>query len=251
MTKPRPTKRASKQTPTKRSRTKATGPERSRFTSSEILEALDEAGKDFPALVTFSWRYGGGRLHAFADDKHWAIAIEEFTYGVTGPVDDFPLLVHRFGSRFRKRSRDWLAPIARGPCGVLCFDTDEDEPPFRTQRLHPDATDVRIRGKVVPMSHDLAHYRMLGIEQHFPPAILKAELHPYLAETYRERLFATDAELGIALPRVLRLDDWFHPADNAPSDSESFRQIATALERRDASLYTVRGGDTRWNQRPD
>jgi hypothetical protein len=226
-----------------------------RVTADGVLAALDAAGSDFPGLVSFSWRYGGSRLHAFADARHWAIVIEEVTYGFNGPVDSIPIVLRSFGDALPARNRKniWLHPIERGPCGVFCYDKDDEDRSYHAQRLHPDAKNLRIRGKVVKLDHDPKRYAKLGIRLEYKPEILKAELLPFLVETFRDRIFATDRELGIKLPRLLKLDAWLHPDtySELPSSSESFRQIAAVLEHRDPTLYKVRGGNTRWDQRPE
>ena len=79
-----------------------------------------------------------------------------------------------------------------------------------------------------------------------------------LVPEHRNPLLATDGELSqrlsVALPLLLRLDQWCHPdvsAGELPSNSEAFKMIAEVLATGDASRYKpTQEPNTHWSNWP-
>jgi hypothetical protein len=227
-----------------------------KLTAESILKSLDDAYEEgnFPAFVNFEWRFGAARMHGFSDLSDWAIVFEEFTYGFNGDIDDFAVLLQSFGSHLPRRNlkKIFLHPIEKGPCGFLCFFKEGESRSYHSQRLHPKASDFKIRGKTYPIKRQPNEYKKLGIQLEHSPEILKVEFQRWLADNYRDSFFATKEELGIELPKVLQLENWHHPSarGDLPSKSQTFQLIAKALETGDSSLYTMKDGNVHWSQRP-
>src|SRR3989344_437427 len=210
-----------------------------------ILRNLDQAAEkhNFPDLVSFEWRYGAARMHCYSDisKNQWAIVIEEFTYSASlTDIDFFTVILYSFGNKLPKRNEKkiFFKPIKKGRSKVLCYDDENEENPWQSQRLHPDTKDIQIHGKLYPVSHKSKDYEKLGIKLEHEPEILKKEFFLWLADSYKNEIFATKKEIGIGLPEVLMLEDWIHPDtyEQKPSDSPTFQMIANVLEYSDPSM---------------
>jgi len=120
------------------------------------------------------------------------------------------------------------------------------------------ATDMTIRGKVVPITTEPAAYAAAGIKLKQLPRVLGYELLRLIAPRHRRLFFATEAEIveriGESMPLLLRLDEWRHPDRNkgeTPADSESFQMIADVIAHNDPSLYQpTQPPNTHWSHWP-
>jgi hypothetical protein len=205
--------------------------------ATEILSQWDQS--DFPALDNGYTYPVDVRLHAFADRDRWALVIEvlgvndhygfgheqihvaSYVYG--NCLDAGPGMVPAV-----------MQPTSDGPEG-LTFDADG---------VRLEATHVRIRKTVVPISRDPQFYASKGIKVTKREALRVHELVRGLVPEHRDLLLATEDELRRVvpadLPEVLRLEEWRHPdiaGGKKASESRTFQSLATVLATGDASQY--------------
>ena len=206
------------------------------------------------------------RLALFWSDLHWAMTIEVFGFSPRRGIPD--LMVHTFGDEIVGRSfagldrqpqreryvathpnneTTFYEPIAAGPWQ----DSDCEE-------LVSDATRVvRLRGRdiAIPKRED---YAKRGIELR-GDHLAVFELCRYLADIARHDVLATDTEQRANAPRdlerILVLDEWHHPdlaAQEKPSDSRTFRELADVLTTGDIRRYSAKQSpNTHWRNWPE
>ncbi len=208
--------------------------------ASEILAVLDAAAArfTFPVLDNAYVYPADARLSGFASGEAWSLVIE--TLGWTnraGGASGLHLGVYRLGNCIPAGPEgvegfrlDLLYPVEDGPSGKLL----EEE---YGERISPEARDVRIRGKVVPLPGPEVYQRE-GIQRVEPRELRAYELLRALAPEHRELLLATEEELREGLPEGMplrvRWEAWRHPdvaGGERPSALEIFRVLAGALAR--------------------
>jgi hypothetical protein len=229
-----------------------------KISSNAILAILDSAAKSFslPDFVSLDWRYAASRMHCYSNGTNWSLIIEEFTYGFNSEdINEFSVIVHHYSDVSSKTALEplFFNPIKKGKCGVLCSKKRGESRSYYAQLLSPKAKDIKLRNKLFPVSQNHKEYKKLGIELECAPEILKAEFHLWLADTYRDHIFATERELNIKIPKVLQLEEWLHPNlldKEMPSDSPTFQQIADVLSSAQPGAYKQSSGNTHWSQRP-
>jgi hypothetical protein len=203
-------------------------------------------------------------LHRSEDD--WALVIEIFGFSPRSGLPD--VHVYTFGSRLQNRdhTKDYVTakahqvylttnphnesrffyPIEEGPW------IDEDEP-----ETVASSDTVLLRGTAVCLP-SVDQYSAVGIKlQNERPAVF--ELCRYLAHHFRNLVLATGSERRVCVPpeltEILVLEDWHHPdvvAEELPSQTETFRQLAEALAGGDISRYcTAEPHNTHWRNWPD
>lgn len=228
--------------------------------ASEILAVLDAAAArfTFPVFDNAFVYPADARLSGFASGDAWALVME--TLGWTdraGGAAGLHLGVYRLGNRIAAGPEgiegfrlDLLYPVEDGPSGKLM----EDE---YGERVSPEARDVRIRGKVVPLPGPEVYARE-GIQRVEPQALRAYELLRALAPEHRELLLATEEELREGLPEGMALrvrwEAWRHPdvaGGERPSALETFRVLAEALARgAGAGLAPPERPNTHWSHWP-
>jgi hypothetical protein len=226
---------------------------------SDIVEQLNQVAADypmgFPSLAT--WFPIDVRLSAYRDDSDWALVIETLIFESNGPIrhDCISTFIYCYGdslTRVPGFRRPRLHVTSDGPSGPLFALGD-----ITGQRIRDGASDMRIRGEIVPITTDRKVYETAGVIMRTPPEWIKkgikwhkpsglhgCELMRLIAPKYRRLFFATDAEIvqriGRGMPLLLRLDEWYHVDDSnneRPSDSESYQLIAECIAKNDPSLY--------------
>lgn len=224
----------------------------------QILQQLNEAssGPIF-AFPHFSIFYPVDvRLSVYGTASTWAIVIETLVVNNQGAGghETCHTIFFCYGSNLPQAPGiidPMLWVTGDGPSGSL-FESKFDILVSRT------ATDMSIRGKVVPITTDPVEYAAAGIELSRPPRVTGYELLRLIAPRHRRLFFATEAEIvqriGESMPLLLRLDEWQHPdrdKGETPADSESFQMIADVITHNDPSLYqpTV-PPNTHWSNWP-
>jgi hypothetical protein len=243
------------------------------LTPRAILDVLDAAasGFGFPALDNGYVYPVDIRLSVFGDGSRWAVVFDWL--GVQNRAVDFRSALYAYGNclvshrteadfvspeAFQTWLEDhpsdetlFLSPVSDGPSGPLLD-------PDRGLRINPDATDLRIRGRVVPLPRDPAVYRRQGVVLEEPPALFLYELMRCLVLFHRPALVSTDEEMDHLVPRdlplLLRLDEWHHPdlvGDERPSHTQAFQMIAAVLVHADATYYRpTEAPNTHWSNWP-
>lgn len=212
------------------------------YTAEEILDQLDECAEayTFPVLDNAYVYPADARMTLYRDEARWALVIEVLGFNShMGGMEGIDDALYVFGNCLTRTpgisldaARRLVSPGDSGPL----FEEDG-------AAIRPGATDLRIRGEVVPA----------------PPSSQGFELLRLLATQHRNLLLATEEELRASLPadlpQVLRLDEWCHPdiaEGDLPSESPTFQLLARALETGDASVYRPRRKpNTHWSNWPE
>jgi hypothetical protein len=228
------------------------------YSASEILEQLDRCAEayTFPILDNAYVYPADTRMTLFRDPERWAMVIEVLGFnshmGGTGGIDD---ALYCFGNCLRRppgiSPEDTLRPVSDGDSGPL-FDPDG-------MTVRPEATELHIRGRRVPLSRTPEHYLARDVLLESPPDIQGYELLRGLLPEHRDLLLATEDEIRARvpadLPQILRLDEWNHPdvsEGELPGESPTFQALAQILETGDPTLYRPRRKpNTHWRNWPE
>jgi len=117
--------------------------------------------------------------------------------------------------------------------------------------------EFRLRGESVPLP-GRKDYGRQGIElDDEQPWVF--ELCRYLAATRREDVLASPEERRISvlpeMTQILQLEEWHHPdvaAEDLPSESATFEQLAEVLATGDITLYRPsEAPNTHWSNWPE
>jgi hypothetical protein len=195
------------------------------FSAASILSALDELADtfEFPGFNNMHYETADSRLRAYRGEGSWAILIEEL---VDWPAAD-GIMCQVFGA----------GTALTVPPGLLPrIDRPLIEPAF-IEDVIPDR--VRLRDHEIAV--DSSAIARLVDEHAISPAFA---LLVTLRDAHRDVLFHTEAELAAFLQPdqqlMLALEQWQHPdvyGGPAPSEEETFPQIADVLASGDPSRY--------------
>jgi hypothetical protein len=221
----------------------------------QIAEACDRGGLGFPHFDLFLPI--DARLSAYRADANWALVIETLVFN-DGPSEHDCIVTMAFcyGEELPQQPgayRPHLCVTGDGPSGPL-FDHND----VAGHLISPAATDMAIRGKVVPVTTDPAKYAAAGIELAKPPRAQGHELLRLIAPAHRRLFFLTEAEIaariGSNMPLLLRLDEWRHPdreKGEDPENSDLFKMIAEAIAANDPDIYQPKESpNTHWRNWP-
>lgn len=212
------------------------------ITSDEVLAQLDRAAKgfDFPDPEHGYYYAIDARLHAFRDDRRWALVIELVGYNPrAGNVID---LLHCFGNCLTEGEPgyghgDFLARV--------------DNMHQLEDRVHS----TRLRG-----GHPSVVVRGQGIDVDGTEGEPLWDVFRRLVPEHRDLLLADDDELRHRLPgdlpRILVLEQWWHRDpdrhDQLPSQTETFQQLAAVLATGDLDAYRpTHMPNTHWSFWPE
>jgi hypothetical protein len=242
-----------------------------RFDPDVILSVLDQCCDTytFPMLDNGYVYLAATRLSLFRSPADWALVIEVFGFS---PRAGLPSThIHTFASRlhdrdapdgyrsreayenylanYRNNESRFVNPVPEGPWQ----DPDDHE------LVASDAHDITVRESPRPIPA-VGEYARYGIDLVEAPRVRVFELCRFLAEVVHNDTLATPAERRISvvpgMAQILQLEEWHHPnvvdADDRPSGSPTFRQLAQVLATGDVSGYrpSVRA-NTHWRNWPD
>lgn len=239
-------------------------------TAAQILAVLDEcAGSfSFPMLDNGYVYLAATRLGAYRSASDWALTIEVFGFSPRAGVPD--LHVHTFASRLHARDAVDDYVDAEAHANYLANNPHNDSRFFNPfdydawleisdeEVLADGVSHVVLRGEPVPLP-PLETYAAFDIELRDPPTIEVHEACRYFAATQRDRVLGTPAERRVSVPpdltELLVLDEWHHPdliADELPSATEAFQQLALVLETGDPDRYRpTLAPNTHWRNWPE
>lgn len=212
------------------------------FTDADILAQLDRAAEEFRfADPEHAYSYAiDARLHAFRDDRRWALIIDLVGYNPrqVNVVD----VLYCFGNCLTEGEPGPANPDFLDRVDNMDDVEDEDEP----ECLSGADTPIVIRG--VPITVEGAAGESLE------------NVFRRLVPDHRELLLADDQEIRrripADLPRVLVLQEWFHRRieeyDAKPSTVETFQQLARVLVTGDLAEYRPsHRPNTHWSNWPE
>jgi hypothetical protein len=233
-----------------------------------ILQVLDKSAKasKFPMLDNGYVYLAASRLSAFRSEEHWAIVFEIFGFSPRAGIPDLSIvtIANQLSNRNRPEdyisdeayknylrnnpnwemrnfwpisNEDWIDPDNSEHVGMLGKISLRDELLERPKKVSYDTAGVNLgEGK---------------------PAIY--ELCRYLSHTHRSAVLATESERRISIvpemEQIMMLDEWCHPDQvngQLPSQTKTFQNLATVLEKNDPSLYVAsEPANNHWRNWPE
>ncbi|MEV4412568.1 hypothetical protein [Catellatospora sp. NPDC049609] len=203
----------------------------------EVLAQLDAAARAFGfADPDHGYHHAiDARLHAFRDERRWALVIELVGFHArAGNVID---VLHCFGNCLTGGAPGY------GPGDFI----ERVENMHELERAgHGGMVPVVVRGEAVPVRAEAGE----------PVWDVLRRLVP----EYRDLLLADEQELRhrlpADLPRIMVLQEWWHrdPArhDQLPSETETFQQLAQVLATGDVAAYRpTHRPNTHWSFWPE
>jgi hypothetical protein len=242
--------------------------------SSDVIQQLNDANTRAMGFPHFEVFFPvDARLSAYREGDDWALILETFVFN-PGPSRHSCIctLTYCYGNALPQAPGPYDPPLcvtSDGPSGPTFDATD-----FVGHFIRNDATDMRARGTVVPITTDRKTYDAANIRIKWPQPpgwardrkrsekhsrIHGCELLRLIAPRYRQLFFATEAELaeriGRQMPLLLRLDEWYHadPANHEePYQSESYQLVAQVIAAKDPALYKPgHPPNTHWRNWPE
>lgn len=240
------------------------------FDPQSILSILDRCCDNFtfPMLDNGYVYPAATRLSLYRSESDWAMVIEVFGFSSRSGVPDTH--IHTFASRLHDRDMPdkyvnreaYDRYLANNSHNDSRFVFPVDEGPWQdsedSEVVSEDASKVVVRCKPVTLP-SIEEYARHGIELEEPPRIFVFELCRFLADVARDDVLATPQEQRVSvlpeMKQILQLEEWNHPdivADERPSGSETFQQLAQVLATGDISLYRpTRSPNTHWRNWPE
>jgi hypothetical protein len=222
------------------------------YTTQEILNDLD-SNVIYEFFLDLEHGYfftAGSRINLFADNERWAIVFEKSGYGNRSGRAEIEL--NYFGNcLINKPGAGLNNQFISNTNFVTLIDTDEFEKVAdRFELISKEADSIKVRNIEISIEHDIAAYKMRGIEfQNYDnpkhqidfPSLVR-----FLDETNHDLFRATKAELytflPIDLPKIMEIDEWYHTpikeyGGPPPSENETFQIIAEILETKNISKW--------------
>ena len=224
----------------------------------EILHQLDTEAEsyDFPMLDNGYYYHGDQKLTIFRDVRRWAILLEILAYNNhCDGIDGITTISSVFGNCLTgwNDNENFKYFANDNPTPTFLYDNAKYVP-----YLNPEATSIKIRDTEIPIIFDKNYYTAKGIEFEYENMITPWEFMRGLVPEYSKLFWLTRPEISkkipVDIPIFLTLDDWHHPdlvADEKPSDTETFQQLADVIVTGDKSLYsTNEKNNTHWKNWP-
>lgn len=210
----------------------------------DIQRQLDECARQymFPMLDNGYVYLADVRLHAYRDDKRWAIIIEQLGFhprpgGHGGMVN----CLYRYGNCLNR------SPGLADEDLIVVTSDGKDGPTFADeagQLVRPGLHTIRIRNTDFTVNLSPTMLQTAGVVPQDPDQLQAFELLRVLIPKYRDFLLATEDELRSRVPpdldEILVLDEWNHPdlaKGELPSSSPTFRMITKVLVAGDPAYY--------------
>lgn len=231
---------------------------RSIFENEEILVQLDQCFLNyrFPMLDHGHVYLAATRMHGYRDENRWIILIERLGYnnrggGHNGIQNDMYFFGNCLDFYPGDLAGNILFPTSDSPAGAT-FDH------LFQEFVRPKVSSIMIRDREVPFPKDAKKYKEWGIELSDPPRIYAYELLRWLAENNLDDLLAYQEEIRHRIPKDIphffTLGKWNHPCiakREKPSQSQTFRQIANAMQTGDFNKITSPDPpNTHWSHWP-
>jgi hypothetical protein len=237
----------------------------------DILSVLDRCcgAFTFPMLDNGYFYLAATRLSLYQSTSDWAMVFELFGFSPRAGLPDTH--IQTFASRLHDRDppdryvtraayERYLAnnphnefrsvfPIREGPW------QDAENREF----VADGAKEVVVRNLAIPLP-GVDEYPRRGIELEQAPRVHVFEFCRFLADIAREQVLGTPEERRVSvLPemrQILQLEEWQHPnvvdADDRPSGSETFQQLAQVLHTGEVHHYRPsRQPNTHWRNWPE
>ena len=225
----------------------------------EILHQLDIEAESyvFPMLDNGYYYHGDQKLTIFRDEKRWAILLEILAFNNHEySIDGITTIANVFGNCLTGWNDNDNFIYFASDHFIETFLYDETN---HIPYLNNQATGIKVRDKVIPIHFDKEHYLRKGIELRFKNIITPWELLRGLIPEQSDLFWLTRQEISkkipFDLPEFMTLTNWHHPdlaAEEKPSETETFQQLADVIVTGDKSLYNTKEiNNTHWTNWPE
>jgi hypothetical protein len=233
-----------------------------------ILGVFDQSAEafTFPMLDNGYIYLAASRMSLFRSDEHWAVVFEIFGFSPRAGHPDLAIVTISSKLNNRNKPSDYVSDKAYNnylknnpywemrnfwPISNDNW-TDKDNPEFVAEQ-----GEIVLRGTSLKTPQSSAYATKGVILEEERPAVF--ELCRYLAHDHREAMLATETERRVSvLPemrQIMLLDEWHHPDlanGQAPSQTETFQQLASVLERNAPELYSAEEpANNHWKNWPE
>jgi hypothetical protein len=158
---------------------------------SEVIQQLNDHAQLYGLPRIENYYPIAARMSAYRGVRHWGLAIEVFEFNDSNYGHGCPRTKFYCFGDVLPQAPGWTGPTLHltkdGPSGPL-FD-----PQGIQQTISSSASDMAIRGKIIPITTEPLNYAEAGIELEDPPRIQGYELLRLLAPRYQELFFATES----------------------------------------------------------
>lgn len=233
-----------------------------------ILGVLDQAAEafTFPMLDNGYVYLAASRMSLFRSDENWAVVFEISGFSPRAGHPDLAVVTISSKLNNRDKPSDHVSSEAYNNYlkNNLYWDVrtfwpisnetwiDKDDPEFATEK-----GEIVLRGETLEVPQLSAYATKGVIVEEKQPAVF--ELCRYLAHDHREAMLATETERRVSvlpeMKQIMLLDEWNHPDlinGQVPSQTETFQQIASVLERNMPALYaTEEPANNHWKNWPE
>lgn len=233
-----------------------------------ILDVFDKSAEafKFPMLDNGYVYLAASRLSLFRSDEHWAVVFEIFGFSPRAGHPDLSIITIASKLHNRNEPTDYVSEDAYN--NYL-----ENNPYWEMRNFWPisnenwideenpelvvEKGEITLRGHLIDVPVPSA-FASKGVElEAEQPAVF--ELCRFLVHDHREAALATETERRVSIlpemKQLLTLDEWHHPDlvnGETPSQTETFRQLASVLEKNDPNLYsTVEPPNNHWKNWPE
>jgi hypothetical protein len=241
------------------------------FEADHILSILDRCcdAFTFPMLDNGYVYLAATRLSLYRTVADWAIVIEVFGFAPRSGLPDTH--IYTFASSLYNRDAPekyvngeaYDRYLANNPNNdsrfIYPIDAGGWQDDQNDEIVAEDAKEVIVRGQRQPIP-SLDQYAQRGVKVENPPRVRVFELCRFLADIARNSVLATTQERRVSvlldMVPILQLEEWHHPnivdADERPSGSETFQQLAQVLATGNPAFYRPsRPPNTHWRNWPE
>ena len=229
------------------------------YSAKDILAQLNQCAAEFtfPMLDNGYIYLTTTRLSTYRDRRRWAMIIEVVGFNYRGGGHNgINNCLFVYGNCLN------YPPGTRNENFLRITSDSEQASTFDQEYwcyLNPEASHFFIRDQKLPIIQNLQYYRQKDIELSEAPKITAWEFLRGLLPDYRSSLLATEEEIRqripADLPLFIQLEEWGHPdiaGEEIPSESETFIQIAKALETGELNCYQpTKAPNTHWTNWPE
>ncbi len=216
------------------------------YSAKQILTQLDLCVKK-ESFIEFCpdniLPYITSRLTAYRDKTRWAILIEVIQYDLDAGGH------HGIDHSFYVYGNCMNFEPGRAKHFIFLTSDSKNGPAFDIEYeafLNPETKTMMLRGEEIALNHNRDYYEDKGIELAYKEeeGIAIYEFLRGLLPEHEAQMFATEEEIRELipedLPMFIQLSEWYHPHpdnDELPSNVETFKLLAKALETGQKELY--------------
>jgi len=227
----------------------------------EAIKDINSSPSDIHYTFMLDLEHGysetaGSRITLYADTTRWAIVFEKSGYENRGGNAEIELdyfgncvtpVVQKYNGYTYHANSNNIELISGNEYENIRNKKGADMDTF--EKVSPDARIVNVRGKLIPIEHDLNKYLKLGIlpdSADNPHKLISyGGLLRYIYETNPVVSYASDSDIRkyipADLPKIITIDRFhfesIYNKKNLPRLQETYQLFAKVLVSRDSSLW--------------